>query len=173
METKNCNHARRDMEEPRRRQLPKIHASDKTTSRPVARSPRRSMSSYPRISDIFLHDESAWTNRRKWALGEYKTAAERNSRGRRADVVRDVICGVTPLKCIFLGPRMETEKCSHARRDMEEPRQLPRSLPRVSASDKTLCAIARSPRIPRSGYPGTSRSTPGQIFTPHPHPRLS
>ena len=31
--------------------------------------------------------------------GEYETAAVRNSRDRRADVVRDVICDVTPLKC--------------------------------------------------------------------------
>ena len=33
--------------------------------------------------------------------GEYETAAERKSRDRRADVVRDV----TPLKCQFLGPK--------------------------------------------------------------------
>ena len=31
--------------------------------------------------------------------GEYETAAERNSRDRRADGIRDVICDVIPLKC--------------------------------------------------------------------------
>ena len=30
--------------------------------------------------------------------GEYETAAERNSRDRRADAVRDVICDVTHMK---------------------------------------------------------------------------
>ena len=61
------------------------------------------------------------------ASGEYATAAEKNS-DRRADAVRDV----TPLKCQFLGARMETKNCNHAQRDMEEPMQLPR----VRASDK-------------------------------------
>ena len=70
------------------------------------------------------------------SLGEYETAAERNSRDRRADVVRDVICDSTPLKCQFLGPKLQTKNCNHARRDMEEPRQLPRSLTKVRASDK-------------------------------------
>ena len=53
--------------------------------------------------------------------GEYETTAERNSRYRRVDAVR----GVTPPKRQFLGPRMETKNCNHARRDMREPRQLP------------------------------------------------
>ena len=60
-----------------------------------------------------LHDENAWTKRRKWAggfNGEYEIAAERNRRDRWTDAVRDVICYVTPLKCQFLGPRMETKK---------------------------------------------------------------
>ena len=94
-----------------------------------------------------LHDENAWTKRRKWAggfNGEYEIAAERNRRDRWTDAVRDVICYVTPLKCQFLGPRMETKNCNHARRDMEEPRQLPRSLPRVRASDKNTLRHCRA-----------------------------
>ena len=35
------------------------------------------------------------------SLAEYETAAERNSLDRRADVVCDVICDATPLKCQF------------------------------------------------------------------------
>ena len=31
---------------------------------------------------------------------------------------------------------MDKKNCNHARRDMEEPRQLPKLLPRVRASDK-------------------------------------
>ena len=51
--------------------------------------------------------------------GEYETATERNSRERRTDDVRDVICDVTHMKWQFLGPRMETKKINQARRDME------------------------------------------------------
>ena len=59
--------------------------------------------------------------------GKYETAAETNyNRDRRADAVRDVICDVTHMKWQFLGPRMETKNCNHARRDMEKPRQLTR-----------------------------------------------
>lgn len=43
------------------------------------------------------------------SLGEYETAAERDSRNRRAAADRDVICDVTSLKFRFLGPRMETK----------------------------------------------------------------
>ena len=43
-------------------------------------------------------------------LFEYETAAEMNSHNRQADVVRDVICDVTPLKFQILGPRMEKKK---------------------------------------------------------------
>ena len=56
----------------------------------------------------------------KDSLGEYETAVEKNSRDRRADAVRNVICDVTPLKCQFLGLRMETKSCNHARSAMEE-----------------------------------------------------
>ena len=41
------------------------------------------------------------------SLGEYEIAAEKNSRDRRADVVCDVICDITPMKCQILGPRIE------------------------------------------------------------------
>ena len=78
------------------------------------------------------------------------------------DVVRDV----TPLKCKFLGPRMETKNCNHARRDMEEPRHLPRSLPRVSASDENTLRHCQVAQKTRSGYPRTLWSTPGQMFGP-------
>ena len=44
------------------------------------------------------------------SLGEYEIAAEKNSRDRRADVVCDVICDITPMKCQLLGSRMETKK---------------------------------------------------------------
>ena len=94
--------------------------------------------------------------------GEHETATERYSRARRADVVRDV----TPLKCKFLGPRMETKNCNHARRDMEKPRHLPRSLPRVSASDENTLRHCQVAQKTRSGYPRTLWSTPGQMFGP-------
>ena len=51
--------------------------------------------------------EQTVENEMEGSLGEYETAAERNSRDRRADADRDVICDVTSLKLRFWGPRME------------------------------------------------------------------
>ena len=67
------------------------------------------------------------------SLYQYETAAERNSRDRRPDVFGVVICDVTPLKCQFLGPRMQAKNGNHARRDKEEPRKLPKVM------TKSLC----------------------------------
>ena len=112
METKNCNHARRDMEEPR--QLPRVHASDKNTLRPLPGRPEgpglviREFQFFFYMMKMF---EQTVVSELEDSLGEHETAAERNSRDRRANVVRDIICDVIPLKCQFLnlGPRMETK----------------------------------------------------------------
>ena len=49
--------------------------------------------------------------------GGYETAAEMNSRNRRADAVRDVIRDVTPLKSQFLTYRLLSFLFRHARSD--------------------------------------------------------
>ena len=98
--------------------------------------------------------------------GEYETATERNSRERRTDDVRDVICDVTHMKWQFLGPRMETKKSIKLGEIWSSPGSCQGHCQESVRVTKTLCAIARPPRRPRSGYQRTSRSTPGQTFGP-------
>ena len=102
----------------------------------------------------------------KDSLGEYETAAERNSRDQQAGVVCGVISDVTPLKCKFLGPRMERKNAimlAEIWRSLGSCQGHCQQSVRVTKK-KTLCAIDRPPRKPRSDYPRTSRSTPGQTF---------
>ena len=58
-------------------------------------------------------------------MSEYEIAAGRNSRHRRSDAVRGVICDITPINFNFWGPRVVTKNCIRARKDKEDPRQLP------------------------------------------------
>ena len=84
------------------RQLPRVHTSDKNTLRPL---PGRSEDPglVTREFQIFFYMmkmfEQTVESELEDSSGEFETAAERKSRYRRADSIRDVICDVIPLKC--------------------------------------------------------------------------
>ena len=85
-------------EEPR--QLPRVHASDKNTLRPLPGRPE-DPDLVTRQFQIFYTMrmfEQTVESELEDSLGEYETAADRNSRDRRADAVRDVIGDITHMK---------------------------------------------------------------------------
>ena len=90
--------------------MPRVHASDKNTLRQAAQKTQVWFARNFKIFYMMKTFEQTVESELEDSLGEYETAAERNSGDRRADIVRDVICDVTSLKCQFSGPRMETKK---------------------------------------------------------------
>ena len=153
------------------RQLPGLHASDQNTLR-HCQAAQKTQVWLPENFRFFYTMkifEQTVESELEDSLGEYEIAAEKNSRDRRADVVCDVICDITPMKCQLLGPRMEKKNGIMIGEIWRSPGSCQGHCQESVRVTKTLCAITR-PRRPRSGYPRTSRSTPGQSFvSPPPH----
>ena len=98
---------------------------------------------------------------------EYEIAVGRNSRDRQSNAVCEIISDVTPPNPFFGQEWRQTKNAFMLGRI----KRIPDSCHEAVRVTRTLRAIARSARRPRSGCPRPWRSAPGQMVGPPAFPR--